>query len=615
MMASNKLKKFLLIFAASATMALASCDVDAEMTSEEKALPILVNDDKDGTNPNIYNNEMRVIYDALISSGDTNSEKILNNILLVLAESKYGYFYDTKGSDGNTIPGLYALFTSGSDDEIWSFAEKHEIYKVKGSDDAETKKLTIANVKDFVKSLLVTIQKSFWSTIKNSSYQERNYFIEYLFYKAEKAELYDFSGVSDEKLTEIKAARNLVNGHHTYENVDEYFSKDWIHTYQDYIERSILQSAYRKALVESYLISENYGVLGRSYARKVQYVAIKDENSGDHLGSLYRLFHAYAKNILEAKDDAINKAVSDFAGKTISLDSTTIANIRDLRFLDSLYIGYFNAEEQKNDIYQVARYIYSKAGFTYDSTVVKSTTDKDEDDNYKVLSTPFYKETKYGKLILDYNKQATDRWKSSESSTDFTSSNSYTKETGLKIETDSILTTNNVTQGWYTSSGLSDMASDLKTRLFKMNVANELDPKAATKYVNGRDDNTYTTRLEADGKYYLMPETYDDSGSDTTPYVLYDSSSTTWYIVRIDEAVKANKLVKDGDNYYDKIDKANRAGSQTANQIVWEIAGLLGDSDTYKKAANQHYVEEAAISYHDDTVYSYFEKTFPDLFD
>ncbi len=593
MMAKSKLKKFFFVLAASATMALASCDIDAELTNSEKEAPILVVDDENKTNPNIYNNDMEQIYDALITAGDTNSEKILNNILLVLAQSKYGSFY---GDDG-----LYNL-VSKSDDDIYQFATSHPIYKIEGANEAETKTLTVANVKDFVNTLVVTIKKSFWSTVKNSSYQERNYFIEYLFYKAEKAELYDFSSVTDAKLDEIQDIRLLVNGHSTYEDVDDYFSHDWIHTYQDYIERSILQSAYRKALVESYLISNNYGVLGRSYARKVQYVAIKDENSGDHLGSLYRLFHAYAKYILEATDDEINAAAGT------SLESSELASFRDLRFLDSLYIGYFSETEQGEDEYKIAKYIYGKAGFTSDTGVVTN-------DAGEKLSVPFYKETKYGKLIIDYRKQATDRWHTSESSTDFTNSNAYTKETGLKIETDSILTTNNVTQGWYTSSGLSDLASDFKTRLFKMNVANELDTKANYDESTKRDDGTYTTRLQADGKYYLMPETYDDASADATPYVLYDSSSTTWYIIRIDEAVKANKLVKNGDNYYDTIAKANRSGSQTANQIVWEIAGLLGDSDTYKKAANQHYVEEAAISYHDDTVYEYFKKTFPDLFD
>ena len=58
----------------------------------------------------------------------------------------------------------------------------------------------------------------------------------------------------------------------------------------------------------NYLMVNNYGVLGRSYARKVQYIAIKDENNGDHLGSLYRLYHAYATRILQQGDEAIASA-------------------------------------------------------------------------------------------------------------------------------------------------------------------------------------------------------------------------------------------------------------------------------------------------------------------
>lgn len=587
MMGQSKMKKFFLVLAASATIALASCDdIEARMTTSEENEAILV--DKTGNKANIYNNEMKEIYDALISSGDTNSEKVLNNVLLIIAQSKFGSFY----KDGNFV-GLYELASKGTDAEILEFVKTHEVYK--GDDD----KATIANVKDFTAMLVRTIKKSFWTTVKNSSYQERNYFIEYLFYKTEKAELYDFSSLTDEQVTAISSQRVAINGADTYEDVDSYFASDWIHSYQDYIERSILQSAYRKGLVQNYLLNENYGVLGRSYARKVQYIAIKDENNGDHLGSLYRLYHAYALNILEKSDEEIAAA----SGATIN-DSLS-QSIRNLNFLDKLYLGYF--ADQTQEIWKVAQYIYGLAGFTYDDTPVTST------DGEKI-SVPFYKETKYGKLINDYRKQAANRWVSSESSTDFTGSNAYTKETGLQIETDSIVASSNVTQGWYTSSGLSDLASDFKTRLFKMNVANELD--TAPKYgTNGRDDGSYTTRLKADGKYYLMPETYDASAKDATPYVLYDSSSTTWYIIRIDEAVKANKMLKDGDNYYDKVDASYRAGTETANQIALEISSLLGDSDTYKKAANQHYVEEAAISYHDQDVYDYFEKTFPDLFD
>ncbi len=588
MMAQSKLKKFILVLAASATIALASCDdIEARMTGDQEDAPILV--DSNNNKVDIYHNEMKEIYDALVTSGDTNSEKVLNNILLIIAESKFGSFYQS-----GDFQGLYALATSGSDADILQFTATHEVYK--GEDDAHT----IANVKDFTNSLIATIQKSFWSTVKNSSYQERNYFIENLFYKAEKAELYDFSKLDQGKIDAIAAKRVAIDGADSYENVDKYFAEDWIHSYQDYIQRSILQSAYRKGLVENYLMSNNYGVLGRSYARKVQYIAIKDENNGDHLGSLYRLYHAYATEILQKSNEQIGTDAS------VTVSEELGEALRDLHFLDKLYLGYFT--EQGSDAWKVAQHVYSVAGFTYDGATVSNA-------DGEAISKPFYKETKYGKLILDYRKQASNRWVANESTTDFTSSNAYTKETGLQIETDSIVASTNVTQGWYTSSGLSDLASDFKTRLFKMNVANELDTEADYDALTGRDDGSYTTRLKTDGKYYLMPETYDDSAAEATPYVLYDSSSTTWYIIRIDEAVKANKLVKGGDNYYDKLDASYRAGSQTANQIALEIAGLLGDSDTYKKAANQHYVEEAAISFHDQDVYDYFEKTFPDLFD
>ena len=632
MMAKNKLKKFLLVLAASATISLASCDdVEARMTAKQESDPILV--DSNGANPSIYNNEMKEIYDALVTSGDTNSEKILNNILLKLAKSKFGAFYDTKetvNGQEETIEGLYST-AQKSDAEILSWVNDkdkgHPIFK------KSTDALTVENVKDFEKTLEVTIKKSFWNTVKNTSYQERNFFIEYLFYKAERADLYELDKTKESSIKDKDPV--LVYGHDTYKDIDKYFGNfdEWILTYQDYIERSILQNAYRKALVENYLISENYGVLGRSYARKVQYVAIKDESSGDSLGSVYRLFYAYAKNILEKTPEEIKAEVeSANPGIDFGWDELSFNDVYDLSFLDTLYIGYFDDQSDENAAFAVARYIYDKAGFTFvdeNEYIVESKTETETDENgnkvSRKLSKPFYKETKYGKLILDYQKdeKANNRWVSSESSTDFTNSNAYTKETGLKIETNSILTTNNVTEGWYTSSGLSDLASDFKTRLFKMNVANELDSQHDYSSETGRYDGKYTTRLASTGSYYLMPETYDDASKKAAPYILYDTSSTTWYIIRIDEAVKASKLNESGANYYGKISDDLRSGYkvrseddiESANKIVWEIAGLLGDSDTYKKAANQHYVEEAAISYHDQDVYDYFEKTFPDLFD
>ena len=89
---------------------------------------------------------------------------------------------------------------------------------------------------------------------------------------------------------------------------------------------------------------------------------------------------------------------------------------------------------------------------------------------------------------------------------------------------------------------------------------------------------------------------------------MYDKDTTTWYIVRVDEAVKAPKLSQTGDDNYAAMGKNMR-------EIVLNVASLLSDTDSYKKAAKQYYVEKMAFSYHDQSVYNYFKSAFPDLFD
>ena len=72
--------------------------------------------------------------------------------------------------------------------------------------------------------------------------------------------------------------------------------------------------------------------------------------------------------------------------------------------------------------------------------------------------------------------------------------------------------------------------------------------------------------------------------------------------------------VEDSDSSYAKRPSDGSQG-ETLNQIVWNVADLIADGDSYKKAARQHYVEAMSMDFHDDDIYSYFETTFPDLFD
>lgn len=574
-MMANKLKKIILALSASMVITLAGCD-DIEARLPNETDPILTN-----LNGEVYHNELKEIYDALITAGSSNSERVLNQILLKIAYAKFGHFYDVTDEAGAvTEKGLVTVMEEAAtegDTVLDTFIASHEIYKTNDEDGKYSPELSRQRLVSFYDQLIEIIQKALWSIVNNTSYQERSYFREELFHSAMAAELYHLGTVADYKET-------MIYGEFNYEETPRFFT-DYLVTYEDYIDRAILESAFRKALVEQYILNKNYGALGRSYARKVQIIGLKDID--DQYGATYKLVRNYASLVINATDDA---TLASNLGLSEDDASAIKEYLRDLRFLDTLYKGFpvdegYYAEILGNStelaaLKTAADKIYSASGFTSYFTS--------------------YEETSYGKLVKDYFDLSTDRWTTG-STTDFTGGNSYTSEVGFVIKTREIQTNSNITEGWYTSSTMSALSSSFKNRLFKMGVANEVDTDDA--------EATYTRKIG--NEYYLMPESY--QASNATPYCLYDSDSSTWYIVRIDEAVKASKLVVGGPNSYDKME--GREGKESQFEIALTLAYMLAESETYTKAANQSYVEEAAIAFHDQAVYDYFKSVFPDLFD
>ena len=538
----NKLRILSAALLAATALGLASCDEVEASLKPADAEAVLIN----AGEGKLAGNTLGDLYDQIVSAGSTNSEKVLNNILYKLAQSYFGDFYGEKG--------LWKTVTTGTDAEIKAYAEAHST--MFGGD---------ANkVKIFYNKIKESFDKSFWSIVKNTSYQKRSYFQEKEFVQAQLKELLEFPELGEaESYKDVK-----VVGYKTYLNVNEYFHADYVEYYQSYIERNLLPDAYRKALVEQHLISQNYNTLGRSGARKVQYVALGSVEGFPH--ATEDLTKAYATYVLTATDESI-KAVNE----NIDLDE-----VRNLHFLDRLYKGYFEGEEAN---LALATYIYGKAKFNKLTVTI---------DGVATTLNNVWEQTSYGLLLKDYYKLTDSRWEEG-STTDFTGGSAYTKEAGLKIKTDEILVGSNVTEGWYTSSGLSDLPSSLRSRLFRVNVANDLDaPETHTPdYVTVHN-----------GRNYLTQKSWDMG--QVNNFCVNDSSK--WYIVRVDEAVKGPKLQKGGNSAYP---------AEKMDQIVADVASLIADGDTYKKAARQYYVKNAALEYHDQDVYDYFESTFPDLFD
>jgi len=545
---ANKLTKRVVIALAllASVTALGACDkIEAKLSDDDYNSKIL---ELDG----VTNNTLKRIYDTVVAAGSTNSEKVLNNVLLALSESQFGSFYD----DGET-KGLNTI--QADDSLVDAFVAAHSVY---ADDDVA---ISRARVRFFYDSLVERIQKAFLAIVQTSTYQDRGSFYEKKFYKATKGDLYDLGTIADADFKIVQ-----IDGADTYEDVAKYFNADFLTIYQDYIERSVLPSIMRSALIQQYLYTKNYGTLGRSYARKVQYVSLADNSN--YPFAAQKLVKAFAKDVLQ-----VGGTVDDV----------------DLSLLGDLYKGYFDWSSLTVAKKTLIEQIYTDAGFT---KVVAPAG---------VAYTDYYKETTYGGYVTDYVKITDSRFTTDTTIyNDFTNSGTYAPQVGLQIKTGSLIAADKTTEGWYTSSGLSSLPTDIRTRLFKISVANEVDTNVSDVI---KDERTYGWYVK--GHYYITPSSYESTAD--TPYCIYDSSSTSWYIVRVDEAVKTAKL-SDGSGSYDELHPTDKIFRE---KVAREVAYILADNETYKKTANQYYVEQAALSYHDQDVYDYFETTFPDLFD
>ncbi|MCR5349064.1 MAG: hypothetical protein K6E59_05620 [Bacilli bacterium] len=594
----NKLRILSIGLLLSGVFGLASCD------TVKFALPEAIQSEHVlAVDEDIPHNEIQELFELVVPDDTSTASKVLDKLLLRLAESYFGTFYDTLDNNNQvTGKGLRTIVTN--DEDIKTFVNDHSRFQITKSDGTRDTDKEVQGVKDFYNHLITAIEKSFWNNVTNSSYQDRYFFSEKKFYDAQKAAMYDLSNPVNQAygdLLEDNDHLTQVVGGRNHEYVGDYFGGalfSYLDVYKDYISRSILPNLYRKVIVENYLQRNNYSALGRSHARKVQTITLK--NIDDAADATRNLITHYVSHILESTNEAII-AYAQAANPGLSSEDIldSVDELRDLKFLSKLYAGIPEVDATYPEVaLAVAEQIYADANWSSDTIVI--------DGDPEV----FYPLTTLGKIYKDYKEISDTRWETS-SNTDFTGSGAYTKETGLMLKQREVISKTSVTEGWYTSSGLSELPSSLRSRLFKIQVANDVDSASDTT-LRKMDYGWYVQ-----GHYYLSQKGTKDSVSNY-PYVVFDSGSSSWVIVRVDEAVKGPKLSQDPESTtsYDYMAAQGlRNGKETQNEIIWTISDMLADSDTYTKAARQEIIENAKISYHDQTVYDYFETNFPDLFD
>lgn len=362
------------------------------------------------------------------------------------------------------------------------------------------------------------------------------------------------------------------------------FTSNILHAdfYGSYIDDEIMPDIYRDALVQQYIFENQEKSLGSSSARKINFVSIKYDDLDESL---------YADKLVKA-------FVKDYLFTDKNTDTFT-----SFSTLSSIWNGEFMKD---NDPNSAENKMLSDMNITLaDLDVLDSKTIDGTTYNY-------IKGSAYGDLVEDYAKLDPNPAKSS-ATKDYTGGNKYVADIGFKLESEKIALNDHVTDGWFikSSSEVSSLPDSVKNRLFNLSVAtgkNAADTavntaakitRASTGDVTVSDGNKYIAKNG--NNYFLRNSNLKANQEDYETVIFNDTSSHTYYIINIEEAVSTNFMNSDAA----KADYALRL----------DVASLLSSNDSNVTLSKKHWLEKCEISYHDQSVYDYFESNFPDLFE
>lgn len=550
---TNKKKGLFLTLVAASAFVLSSCN---EVTALPKFYedPIILNDD--GTKTDVYQNIMSLIYDALTSSSD-NPKKVLDEMMYVIAVDQFGTFAEVEelaAKDANAA-------------EVRTFIEAHDnVYRDENDAEADKVANEFARLVHFKDTMDYRIKEVFHDAATGGSYSKRSRFDEEKYAVSLVGDLYDIEGVFEDATVWYKDV--LVTPDVEVEDIVNFVHID---RYQDYIERGVLPRLYREKLVEQFIYDNNYSSLGRTYAREVEYIKIVNNDA----------YPSAAKSLINA---FVDKYILD----------VNAADEVDFEVLANAWRGIDLSDDAVTLL---------ETAFTGTSVPV---TDADV---LAQLAGPsvYYPQTQFGSIAKDYLKITDDRFTNDTGiESDFTNSNAYTKQVGLTIKSDSLKLEDYTNDGWYVKSGgLSELPEAIRSRLFNINVANEVGSIEAEDATHSYESGQYVRNLR--GEFYLTPTT-SEQGTDVRKdnFVIYDISSSTYYIIKVKEAVSTSKLSRLSDNSYPTLERED---------IAKEVTHVLSAKDSYINNAYESYIKLYSVIYHDTTIYDYFKEQFPDLFD
>lgn len=577
------------VFALSCAFILAGCD-QVEALPNNYRDPIIV--EVEG-NEKLYQNEMSVLYDAIATG---KSEKVVDEMLKIISTSKYGNYY----GEGGLFEAVKNFASTNDKTQILAFVKAHPAYyhaddsKVV-SDNYNADDIAIGRAIEFVERINKKIEKHFYDEVKSGSYNDEDGVFQ------ERKLAYDYYSklykIDVEDLETAEYYSGYVTHSFKEENASSYVHINDVdkNYYRDYIERKIIPEVYKDRIVEEYILLNNYSTLGRSYGRNVNIVKLSYDSTNKTFAD--NLFRTYATNYV--------------------LNTTPVPFEESHLYLENAWRGFRDLKTDANGKPVLEGFTATDPeGLLLTDAKVNKTLIAPVETGITTLGTlQAYKDTQLGNLLEEYQKAidaektrfATDEQTSALNK--FTENGKHPKENGLVSEILKLAQNNSYTDGWSVKNGgLSDFPTELRDRLYNINISNTLD-KANYKPEDYNESKDYVRPLN--GSFFLVPSKTEKIDINPLNFVFTDSGSSSFLIAEVKEAPSTAKLNLDNAEGYVKDKATNPLKSE---KFAREISRVISTRDSYVTSAYTEVFKECEFIYHDDVLYEYFKTTYPDLF-
>lgn len=632
------------LLALSASFVLAACDtVNALPTNYEEPIVSRVGEGEYA----LDDNQLGKIWEAVVSG---KAEHIHNELIYQIAQAQFGTYFT--GSEKDAEKGIYEISSTDEDydDEIKAFISKHKAVfereddaKLAGSADVYTA-VRKPRFEAFKKDIEERLAEKLYGEITSGNYNEKDgRFSELKLALAHYFSGYDIAVLNTDEGWDNGVAKpgdwykDYITSDIKKNSITDISKVVHVERYKDYLEKKVLRDIYSEKLIEEYVVQNKYSTLGRSYARNVNYIKLSYSNENKVFADT--LLRYYADKVIVHETEA-----------TVAPDLEKVANtwrgLSNLEFTDGKLTHILpEAAEQATKTY-----IDSLAGFTKNTIIAKLAAEKKIDGSTKygdadaiytklsasdeekvVLEYPYLKESKLGELFEKYlkacravmdgaNHIADDKDQTELDS--FTKTGEQSRVKGLKEELSKLVLEDYTVDEWgLKNGGFSDLPSNIRDRLFNINVANAVDnfdSKEGAAYVEDTNDKLgsyaksgkYSYVRYVKGYYYLNKANAQRYEDDPHSYIFDEDNS--YVIVNIKDAANSTKLNIDNDDSYFK--KVHTDQPLFTENTAREIAKLLGTKESYKNDAYESYLEKYNLKFSDQELYDYFVAQYPDLY-